>query len=190
MQPHRDNERRELSWLRLIRPGAGGEERERGPYRVRHATNVPQLDALVLAVGDQVSAVALRANVRDAAQVANQHTRLAGRSPVPHLAQHIVRSSEEHLRRLIGERHRVDVVVVCRHLIVCHQSAMRLLVGDWRLMSCATYGHDLLIALQVIQVQLYATSKHCRWPLSPWESEMERWRDGERERERERHEPP
>lgn len=83
---------------------------------------VPQLDALVLAVGYEVAAVAARVDVRDAVHVAGQDAhglgvRLVQRPPVPHFNQAVVAAAvNQGVGRFVRVRHTVDVVLMGAYL--------------------------------------------------------------------------
>ena len=81
--------------------------------------DVPQLDALVLAVADQVSPVSPRINVGDAIRVSGQDTHGLGvvfpeSSPVPDHADPVISARHQDVGCLVHEGDSVDVVVVGR----------------------------------------------------------------------------
>ena len=78
---------------------------------------VPELDGLVLAVGDEVPPVAFGRHVGQAVNMASQLPHWHGvvfpeSSPVPDLAQSVVRSRGQDLSGGVQETHGVHVVVV------------------------------------------------------------------------------
>lgn len=85
--------------------------------RLREPADVPQLDALVLAIRDEVSGVAPAVDVRDAVHVAGEEAHglgvgLAEGAPVPHLGEPVVATAVQDLGGGVGEGDCVDVVVV------------------------------------------------------------------------------
>ena len=81
--------------------------------------DVPELDALVLAVGDEVAAVSPGVDVRDAVRVTRQHSHWLGvvlpeSSPVPDHAHSVVPARRQHVGRLVHKADGVDVVLVGR----------------------------------------------------------------------------
>ena len=81
--------------------------------------DVPELDALVLAVTDEVSAVSPGINVGDAISVTSQDTHglrviLSESSPVPDHAHSVVPARRQHVGRLVHKADGVDVVLVGR----------------------------------------------------------------------------
>lgn len=92
-----------------------------GMGRRKHAY-VPQLDALVLAVGYKMAAVSSRVNVRDAVHVAGQDAyrlgvRLVKHPPVPNFDQAVVAAAvNQRVGRFVRIRYTVDIILMSTYL--------------------------------------------------------------------------